>query len=80
MRLHTALLVVDDDTASTPPRALSAPRKTHARSYVGYSDGLLTEGKEATLRDRGDDSHLLQSQIGTGNPTVLVSMCPGVLF
>jgi arginyl-tRNA synthetase len=36
------LLVVDDDTASTPPRALSAPRKTHARSYVGYSDGLLT--------------------------------------
>jgi hypothetical protein len=38
LRLHTALLVVDDDTASTPPRALSAPRKTHARSYVGYSD------------------------------------------
>jgi hypothetical protein len=38
---QTALLVVDDDTASTPPRALSAPRKTHARSCTGYSDGLL---------------------------------------
>jgi hypothetical protein len=45
--MQTTFLVVVDDTTSTLPRVLSAPRKTHARSYAGYSDGLLAQIEEA---------------------------------
>ena len=43
-----ALLVVDDDTASTPPRALHAHRKTLPRDHPDFYHGLL--GKVPTKR------------------------------
>ncbi|MFQ5528673.1 MAG: hypothetical protein ACE5GX_20760, partial [Thermoanaerobaculia bacterium] len=42
-----ALLVVHDDTASSPPRALHAYRKTLSRDHLDFCHGLL-DARRAT--------------------------------
>ena len=41
LRAISSLLVVDDASASPPPRASTSPRKPHARDPCHYSDRLL---------------------------------------
>ncbi len=41
LRVRSALFVVDDGTASPPPPALIAPRKTLASDLLDFYHGLL---------------------------------------
>jgi hypothetical protein len=66
---------VDDQGAESTVRAELLHDLGCSRLHRG-----LAEGKEATLRDRGDDGHLLQGQIGTGYPTLLSAVLSRVFF
>jgi len=47
--LAMSLLIVDDVPASTPPRALTLPRKPHARDLFYFCHGLLVQGYSAVI-------------------------------